>query len=114
MAHWCAKGPLTACVVLQYGSRVWRAALPAGSEGALPGGFEGSGNATYYTAGTANSGCQHAPNEGYGAGSCKTVDAQGVVYAVFMHYPEQDDATHARTLYLTTPVVRQRSIPLGF
>ena len=99
--------------MVQYGSRVWRAALPTGSEGGLPGGFEGSGNATYYTAGTVNSGCQHAQNEGYGAGNCKTVDATGVVYAVFMHYPEQDDATHNRTLSLTTPVVRH-FVPLGF
>ena len=99
--------------VLQYGSRVWTAALPAGSEGASPGGFEGAGNATYYTTGTVNSGCQHAQNEGYGAGNCKTVDATGVVYAVFMHYPDLDDATRVRTLTLKTPVVKY-SIPLDF
>ena len=41
-----------------YGSRVWAGALPTGSEGAQPGGFQGAANATYYTSGTAKSGCQ--------------------------------------------------------
>ena len=93
-------------MALQYGSRVWRAALPAGSEGAGPGGFNGASNATYYTAGTARSGCQHSHSDGYGEGTCKIVDATNVVYAIFMHYPEMDAVTHARTLSLKTPVVR--------
>ena len=62
-----------------YGSRVWAAALPAGSEGAQTGGFEGAGNATYYTTGTTTSGCQHGQHAGYthDAESCKAVDATG-------------------------------------
>ena len=86
------------------GSRVWDAALPTGSEGATQGGFEGSHNATYFTTGSKTSGCQHVRTVGYGAGNCEGVDATGIVYAIFMQYPNAD-AKQNRKLRLTTPQV---------
>ena len=91
-----------------YGSRVWAGALPTGSEGAQPGGFQGAANATYYTSGTAKSGCQFgqsADSSGdVGAGSgCQGAGAAGVVYAITMGYPEAD-AHGLRTLSLSKPV----------
>jgi len=64
-----------------YGSRPWKAALPTGSEGAKEGGFAGAANATYYTAGTKNSGCQHTAEKQICSG------AAGAVFGVFMQYP---------------------------
>eukprot|EP01052_Picozoa_sp_SAG31_P021754 SAG31_NODE_1698_length_7500_cov_3.644778_5_plen_374_part_00 len=92
-----------------YGSRVWDAALPAGSEGATQAGFEGSRNATYFTTGGKTSGCQHAWTVGYGAGNCQGVDATGIVYAIFTQYPKAVGKQN-RKLRLTTPQVRLVSL----
>ena len=68
-----------------YGSRPWKAALPAGSEGAKQGGFAGAANTTYFTAGTKNSGCQYA-HERSEQQVCAS-SAVGAVFGVFMTYP---------------------------
>ena len=91
-----------------YGSRPWQGALPHGMEGAREGGFKGAANATYYTAATANSGCQFETTPRHSGGSCGS-GVVGVVYAIFMSYPAYDPggvgavAPHFRSLRLSLP-----------
>ena len=92
-----------------YGSRPWRGSLPHGMEGATEGGFAGAANATYYTAGTASSGCQFESTPRHSSGGGCGAGALGVVYGIFMSYPPHDPggagsvAPFFRSLKLSIP-----------